>query len=269
MNIQEYISSGILEAYVLGELSQEETLEVERLASEHQEIRDEISQIEMTLEAVAFETAIQPAADIKERILKQVEEQQQPEQKVVSMPPATTVTSGYWKYAVAASVALAMVTSFLAYNFWIKWKSTEVELNNLIAQNERVAQDYNTVNQKLEDIERDFSILNDATYRKIDLQGTENAPEALASIYWNPASEEVYLSIQNLKELSEEQQYQLWAIIDGQPVDAGVFDIDDNGLLKMKNIARASAFAVTVEPKGGSESPSLETMQVMGAVGSS
>jgi len=34
----------------------------------------------------------------------------------------------------------------------------------------------------------------------------------------------------------------------------------------MKSIAGAAAFAVTVEPRGGKDSPSLETMRVVGSV---
>ena len=61
-------------------------------------------------------------------------------------------------------------------------------------------------------------------------------------------------------------QYQLWAIVDGKPVDAGVFDVATSGLLKMKTLDGAVAFAVTIEPRGGRPSPTLETMQVIGNV---
>ena len=83
-------------------------------------------------------------------------------------------------------------------------------------------------------------------------------------MYWNPNSEEVYLSIQNLKELSEANQFQLWAIVDGKPVDAGVFDSNTEGLQRMKPVSGAVAFAVTIEPRGGNLAPTLETMQAMG-----
>jgi anti-sigma-K factor RskA len=70
-----------------------------------------------------------------------------------------------------------------------------------------------------------------------------------------------------MKELSRDKQYQLWAIIDGKPVDAGVFDGNVASLIKMKAITSGvTTFAVTVEPRGGKESPSLETMQVAGNV---
>jgi anti-sigma-K factor RskA len=70
-----------------------------------------------------------------------------------------------------------------------------------------------------------------------------------------------------MKALSQNQQYQLWAIIDGKPVDAGVFDGNVASLLKMKEIGTgAVTFAVTVEPRGGKQSPTLESMQVAGNV---
>jgi anti-sigma-K factor RskA len=70
-----------------------------------------------------------------------------------------------------------------------------------------------------------------------------------------------------MKQLAQENQYQLWAIIDGKPVDAGVFDGNLAGLVKMKEIpSGAKTFAVTIEPRGGNASPTLEKMQVVGNV---
>jgi len=68
--------------------------------------------------------------------------------------------------------------------------------------------------------------------------------------------------------LSPEYQYQLWAMIDNQPIDLGIFEGGlVEGLIKMKDIGMgATVFTVTVEPRGGSETPSMETMQVAGNV---
>jgi anti-sigma-K factor RskA len=109
--------------------------------------------------------------------------------------------------------------------------------------------------------------MDDPNFKRVVMTGTPNSPQSLASVYWNENSKEVYLSIQNMKELARENQYQLWAIIDGKPVDAGVFDGNMAGLLKMKEIgAGAVTFAVTIESRGGKPSPSLQTMQVAGNV---
>ncbi|MFT6883546.1 MAG: anti-sigma-K factor RskA, partial [Marinoscillum sp.] len=75
---------------------------------------------------------------------------------------------------------------------------------------------------------------------------------------------EIYLNSANLPELSGNQQYQLWALVDGKPIDAGVFDADGGQFQIMKGVARADAFAVTIEQSGGADSPTLSTMQVYG-----
>ncbi|MEP1034299.1 anti-sigma factor [Ekhidna sp.] len=268
MNIEEYISSGILEAYVMDQLSSAERTEVENAASEHSEIRYELERIELSMETLAFATAVKPPASVKGELLAQIETQQKvkKEAPVVEMRPESSF--GMLRFAAAASIIIALGSAIMAFNYWNKWQSAEDRLSTLIAQNEQFAENYNQVNQQLDDIQNAVAIMNNTAYQRVIMNGTDNSPESQATVYWNEATADVYLNIQNLKELSQNQQYQLWAIIDGKPVDAGVFDPDgSNFLVHMKNIgANAAAFAVTIEPRGGSESPSLETMQVVGNV---
>ncbi|MEQ9423593.1 MAG: anti-sigma factor [Cyclobacteriaceae bacterium] len=263
MNISEYISSGILEAYVLGDLTAGERKDVEDMIDKHPEIRNELAEIESTIEELALKTAISPDDALKKKIKDQINFKEEAKEIVLVNKPVVTNTI---KYAVAASLTIALVTSYLAFDFWSKWQSTKSRLDNLIAQNQRIADDYNFVNQELQDIEADLEILANPDFNRILMRGTENSPNALASIYWNKRSEEVYLKIQNLQQLSDENQYQLWAIVDGVPVDLGVFDLS-NDVMPMTQIADAAAFAVTIEPRGGSVNPSLETMQVVGNSG--
>ncbi len=265
MDIEKYISSGILEAYALDTLSVEERKGVEDMLNQYPELKAELEAIELSLEAIALKTAVAPPAGLKDAILSGVEESAPAkETKVVAMeqPSAT------WKYLVAASVALALISGYMAYDYRAKWKSINEAYAELASSNSLMADQYNKVNQRLEGIESDLAIMSNSEFLRVSMAGTENALEASASVFWNKRTEELFLNIQNLKTLSEDQQYQLWAIIDGKPVDAGVFDLGTEGLIKMKNTAaQAVAFAVTIEPKGGSEAPHLETMQVIGNVG--
>jgi anti-sigma-K factor RskA len=264
LNIKEYISSGILEAYVLGDLSDQERAEVEKNLSLHPELMEELSHIEETQEQLLMAAAIKPSTAVKTALFEKIT--QQPEGKAVSMKPESSGI-GFWKFAAAASIAVALISSYVAYNYRSKWLNTENSLAEMIAQNQRVAQDYNTVNQRLDRIESDLHVIDNPAFKRVVMKGTDNAPQAMASVYWNESTKEVYLSIQNMKELARENQYQLWAIIDGKPVDVGVFDGNLAGLLKMKEInTGAAAFAVTIEPRGGKPAPSLETMQVIGNV---
>lgn len=264
MNIHEYISSGVLEAYALGELSEQERGEVERHLASHAELRTELDQIEATQEKLLQRTAVKPRDAFKAELFARIDGQA-PAGKVVSMQSSRPAV---WKLAAAASIAAALVSSYLAYHYYDKWKSTQGELTELIAQNQRVASDYNQVSRRLDKIEGDIGIVHNPAFTRVALKGTPQAAASLAYVYWNEDTREVYLSVQAMKQLARENQYQLWAIIDGKPVDAGVFDGEDaRGLLKMKEIGRgATLFAVTVEPRGGKPTPTLETMQVAGPV---
>jgi anti-sigma-K factor RskA len=182
--------------------------------------------------------------------------------KVVQLNPAFQ-----WRFAAAASIVLSVFLGYLAYDYRDRWIHSQVALNELIAQNQQVAQDHDKVNLRLDKMENDLRIINDPSFTKVVMKGTPSAPQSLASVYWNKETKEVFLSIQNLRALSQEKQYQLWAIIDGKAVDAGVFDGDVSGLVHMKDISQgAVTFAVTIEPRGGKPSPTLESMQVAGSV---
>ncbi len=265
MNIHDYIATGILEAYALGELSERERAEVEKNLAQYPELREELARVEETQERLLMDAAVAPKASIKANLFARIDKAPSTEAKVVAMPSSST---RLWKYAAAASVTIALIASFQAYYYWNKWRASETSLTELTAQNQRMAQDYNRVNQHLDKMENDLkNVVNNPAFKRVMMMGTPNAPQSMAYVYWNESSKEVYLSIQSLKQLSKDNQYQLWAIIDGKPVDAGVFDGDVAGLLKMKDIASgAAAFAVTIEPRGGKSTPTLETMQVMGNV---
>jgi anti-sigma-K factor RskA len=263
VNIVEYISSGILEAYALGELTEQERVVVEKNLAQYPELRTELQRVEEVQEALLMQAAIAPRKAVKESLFQKIDTQQS-EAKIVSLQADQ---SNFWRFAVAASVTIAIIASYFAYDYRTKWMNSQGQLTELIAQNQRVAQDYNQVNQRLDKIESDLKIVDNPDFKRVVMKGTEGAPESMAYVYWNESTKEVYLSVQSMRALAQENQYQLWAIIDGKPVDAGVFDTNLAGLLKMKAIGNgAGAFAVTVEPRGGKASPSLETMQVVGNV---
>ena len=64
-NTREYIDSGILEAYVMGATTMEETLEVEKMARGNYEVMEEIESIRDAIETYALEHAMQPDVTIR------------------------------------------------------------------------------------------------------------------------------------------------------------------------------------------------------------
>ena len=85
-----------------------------------------------------------------------------------------------------------------------------------------------------------------------------------ASIYWDTLSKDVYLMINNMPQPAADKQYQLWALLPEEgaaPVDLGMIVLkQERTLYRMKNVQNAKAFAITVEPKGGSKTPTTQPM---------
>lgn len=271
MDIKEYIASGILEEYLFGTLSPQEVAEVEEHLALYPELRDELAAIEQSLEGIAMSTGIEPPADLKDSIISAIEVEDdivvdKPTLKEPPVVPIGVSNTGVWKFLVAASVTFALVASYLAYDYRARWKDSSDAFAQLQAQNEQMAEQYNQVNNRLDQLTADIDIIGDSDFKRVSMTAVAEGENLLANVYWNAETQEAYLKIQELKKLSEQQQYQLWAIVDEKPVDMGVFDGIEEGLIRMKNVANASMFAVTIEPKGGSENPTLDKMQVAGGV---
>ncbi|HPZ88874.1 MAG TPA: anti-sigma factor, partial [Flavihumibacter sp.] len=61
------------------------------------------------------------------------------------------------------------------------------------------------------------------------------------------------------------KQYQLWAIVNGKPQNAGLLQ-NCNEFCYLSTNSNAQAFAITLEKTGGSEEPTLTEMLVLGQV---
>ncbi|GAA3997523.1 hypothetical protein GCM10022408_05300 [Hymenobacter fastidiosus] len=280
MDIQEYIESGILEEYALGVLSKAERAQVEQRAAESPEIQQELDLISQTVELYAEAHAQTPPAGMRERVLAgwQTAIHQQPtnlEAPAVAMaaptepvvrqlvPTAETPNSGF-SWMMAASVALLLFSAAANMVLYNRWKDAETSL--VIAQNEqsRVATTMQATNKSLA---AEVRVLRNDEFRAIDLAGTAAAPTAKARILYNAATKAVFVDVRSLPAPPAGKQYQLWALDNGKPVDAGVLvaaTTAGDSLQQMKDIDSAQAFAMTVEPEGGSENPTLSTMTVLG-----
>lgn len=73
MDIKNYIDSGILELYVLGQINDEEIKAVQLLAAKHLEIKEEIQKIEESIEELAFESKIEPHPSLKPLIIATID----------------------------------------------------------------------------------------------------------------------------------------------------------------------------------------------------
>ena len=68
-DLKAYIETGILELYVLGDVTPDEKRQVEEMASKHPEVKAELGAIELSMELYAKENAVEPSENLRGRIL--------------------------------------------------------------------------------------------------------------------------------------------------------------------------------------------------------
>ncbi|MCE3278157.1 MAG: anti-sigma factor [Bacteroidetes bacterium] len=270
MELKEFISSGVLESYVLGTASAEEIRQVIEMEKLYPELKAEIEAIEESMMRYA-EADVIPSDKLKEKIEGRVFEKKQVPKKqatVVNIRSLNTSSIKYLRFAVAASVGLLIGVSYFTYTLYEKINKAQFELSSLRAENAVLAEEIGIQQMELYDNRTQLSIIQQPETKVVSLAGVSSAPDASAKLLWNPEEKKLYINAASLPMPPEGKQYQLWAIVNGKPVDAGVFTMPhgDFVMQKMKVITEAEAFAVTLEKEGGSESPTMDAMLVMGKV---
>lgn len=270
MDVKDFISSGIIESYLLGTATEQEVSMVNDMKEKYSDVLEEIIRVEEAMIAVAESGRPALNPKIKKNILGSL----QSKEKLVSnsKPGAQLVSINdskirYYKYAIAASVSLFIISSVLNILFFARSAKMNSELAKLSKENIQLATEMKAQNISMKEMNDEFAMLMDPASNGVVMKGLDISPTASAKVFWNSNSSEVYLMISQLPPPPADKQYQLWAIVDGKPVDAGVFDVNVNSKLqKMKNISSPQAFAVTLENKGGSPVPTMEAMYLIGNV---
>jgi anti-sigma-K factor RskA len=246
VNIKEYISGGIVESYVLGLASEQERSEFEQLCLQYPELVAARNEFEEALERQAFELAIAPSANIKERVLNVIREIEPSakEAKVITMERRPRISS--WpRYVAAASVILLLVSAYFAYDQYSKNQDLKKSLSGIQSKLDSLS----------DQMAFEHKVVTNPEITVVTMLGNQPNPSS-AIVYWDTASADVYMVVKNIPKLPSEKQYQLWAFIAGKPVDLGLFDADkQNFFLKMKNTQKAEAFAITIEKRGNGPVP--------------
>lgn len=108
--------------------------------------------------------------------------------------------------------------------------------------------------------------------RVASLPPSENAPQtAKISFIAVPGNTTGLLTVNGLPPLAANQTYEFWLLKDGNPVPAGLFNVDANGTGRLVVTANEPMSAyqqagITVEPAGGSAGPTLSALVTLGPI---
>ena len=115
MDLKTYIESGILELYVLGQLSPEEEKEVQDMQAKHIEIQREIHEISLSLEKYAQLNAIKAPAQVADRIFENLPSKSSGITSSVNNTVVTPTKTGLSWNTLTTFFALLCILGFLMY----------------------------------------------------------------------------------------------------------------------------------------------------------
>ena len=262
MDIKAYIASGILELYVAGKLSEKENQEIYELMQQHPEILQEVLEIEAAV--VKLTGAASPHAIDFESFKGKLDTTGT---KVIDLKPRKPNWISYTGWA--ASIILA---GGLLWTLNNKTK-VEEELQTVSTEKQFLeiqieeARNNLTATKNLLDAMRDKDII------AVPLGGQGDYASTYAKVYWNKADNTIYLDAEGLPNAPEGKVWQVWSLRLNPltPTSLGTiddFNTDDNKIFTIANTNESQAFGITLEPAGGSESPTMEQLYTLGVVAS-
>ena len=270
MNVSELISSGKLELYVAGTLSSDEMKEVADAIARHPEVAEEVKRIEAALVA-SYASYAPPLSEEEMNAQVRAILRSDSDQSLLSVVPPRKESRlvSMSRFAVAAMVAGLVLSVGLAGYLGMQYSRLRDEVAGIRGRQEQMVTENEKLKKESQILETRFNVMKDILTKRVELKfipGNKfTSDKSYIVVYWHPPSQRLMVANAQLPDLPTDEQYQLWALLGNQQVDLGVFDTR-NGQVPpefMKNINTAEGFAVTVEPRGGSKTPTLSNICMM------
>lgn len=263
MDINKYIASGILELYVAGLLSEKENKEVHSIINKHPEVKQEVENIENAIVKLAAKNSLTDTATSLQNIKNKM--QGGSSGKVISINSNKNSWIKYTGWAAAIIVSGGLLWT-LNQNRELTYEIQSVEVKNAVLE-QQIFEANNDLNKAQELV----SILRDKNITTVELGGQTVAPTAYAKVYWKKEDNTVYIDAQGLPDPPKGMVYQVWSLKlePLTPTSIGLlsdFISDDNKVFTLSNPNNSQAFGITLEPDGGSKTPTMEQLYTLGVV---
>jgi len=263
MDINAYIDSGVLELYVAGTLSEKENAEVYAMMQKHPEILQEVLEIESAVVKLTAATSQQDTNRMLDAIKKAL--QFKDDNKVISIvkPKYNWLTYTGW----AASIVLgAGLLWTINQNDGLKSDIQTVE-----TQQSQLELQIEKSRDNLDEAETLIAVLRDDNITQVPLEGQGNFDGTYAKVYWDKDAERVFIDAQGLPDPPRGKVYQVWSLTLSPltPTSLGTIDqfaMDKNKIFELNNPNQSEAFGITLEPAGGSLTPTMEQLYTLGVV---
>lgn len=261
MNITALIATGQLELYVMGALSQREAMEVEEILQQHPEIKKEIEAIETRLIGITDATSIALRKEVWEQINQSIKAMPKQREKLRTL---------HWPTLSGWAAAIL----FMAGIFWMMKENNSLEQTLQVTTTEKVLlqEKMKNTEEALAESSNLLEILRSKDYREISLPGNPDvSAESFAKVFYNDQEKIAYIDVRGLPAPPDGKVYQVWSLIMNPLTPRSIGTLDgfmesNTKVFKLENIPAPEAFGITLEPAGGSESPTLTQLYTLGMV---
>lgn len=254
MNKNELIESGLLELYVIGELDEKDLKIVEKGLIDFPSLKQELVEIEKTLHLYGRVNAIPAPEHILNSIVSKIESESGFKPSDKKEAPSQSKDSLWTKFQpILSLIALLGLSAALFLNSnKLEKQKTQYEKQIQDCKDEKDGQQLQLAM---------LESMADNNNKVILAEATEKYPSTLLYLNSNAATQKNFLQIQNLPPLAADQSYQLWSLKgDNPPQPLDVFENDVNNIFEVNFVSGTDAYAITVEPKGGQDSPTLANL---------
>ena len=285
LDTEEYQEKAAL--YALGALSQHEARAFERhLAEGCSACESELMQFEKVAGTLGLGEAADPPAYLRDMLLSRIEResQAQPADSSVNTLRAKALPSKkpsqdfgvrrgrvVLPWAIAASLTLVALASLFALSragseATALRAQLEAERNNRDTLQIEIGRERARTNE----LSQINQVLDSPDHREIVLAGQAPAPSSSARVYWDTKNNR-WVVTADLPQAPRGKVYQLWFVTADAKVSAGLIQPDESGhafaIAKVPaDLGPVAAAAITLEPEGGSEHPTMP-IYVLGAAG--
>ncbi len=221
------------------------------------------------LEALRADTALlalsavgpQPPARVRQRLLSAMSAEPRTARKGPQLYTPSHLRRRWFSIAPTAAMVVLAVFSLL---LWRDLRDTRRDLRHAHAQIEQLQMDFLSKDRELAEAKAVSELIHAPDVKRMTLVSAHTPPQPLMKMIYSPQKGSLMLMAANCPPLPENKIYELWLLPadGGKPMAAGWFKTDSNGHAMMFHTMEtaginAKGFAVTIEPAGGSQSPTM------------
>ena len=261
-DLKTYKESGILELFVYGILPHEEMRQVAKEVQANEALLREVQSIENAVMQLASAAAPHKPV-LKDQHLFIADGSG----KVLPLSRKRIPATAYIGWA-AAILLLAALGYMYTEKSELETQIVETERALLIEQGKALVFEEN-----LQETKSLLNVIRNKNVLSVPLGGQDVAPEAYAAVFWDEENNKAYIDVNGLPKPPEGKVYQIWSLtLDPlTPTSLGTvenYNEEGNQIFVFENPHNSEAFGITLEPAGGSDTPTMEQLYTLGIVSS-